>query len=224
MGQTRTIKLDQGLKNDLDETQAYHTLKQIKITKREQDYVYERPTHLTKDNEKSIGQVVMAAESLLAFGKKVWEIISAGKPSSTSSYAAPISVLPAMDREGQAFYEMENWSVPRVQQYDVVYENMLGMEVVSFTYGVYYQSGGTYEGTGSYLTGVNVNATNIKVAWGFKFNATSELVSISNMGTKANPNAAATININYTASSFLQTHSQSEAFHITGTGHLTPIQ
>lgn len=199
----------------------YFTVSKITVREIEDDYVAEKDT---VSMNKGLGEIIMMGDKLIAFGQKVWEIVKAGKPTNTTNFVSPISVLPGVDKTGQAFYEMENWAVPRVKKFEVKYENLLGMTVISFTYGVHYQSGGSYQGKGKYLTGVNIEASDVYVAWGFSLDASSSLVAISNMGSSANANAAATMKINYTAKSVLQTFSASESFHVTGSGEFFPIQ
>lgn len=177
-----------------------------------------------EDLNKGIGEIIMIGDQVIAFGTKIWNIITAGKPTTNATFVEPLSVLPATDRTGQAFYEMSGWSVPKVKKFTVDYKNLLGMTVISFTYGVYYQSGGAYQGKGKYLTGVNIEASDIYVAWGFNLDATSNLVSISNMGTTESPVAGATVKIKYSAKSPFQTFSASESFHVTGSGELYPVQ
>ena len=199
----------------------YFTVTKITVTELEEEYVTEKDA---ASMNKGLGEILMMGDKLIAFGQKVWDIVTAGRPTNTTNFVKPISVLPGVDKTGQAFYEMENWSVPKVKKFEVKYENLLGMTVISFTYGVHYQSGGTYQGKGNYLTGVNIEASNVYVAWGFSLDATSSLVGISNMGSSSNPDAAATMKINYSAKSVLQTFSASESFHVTGTGQFFPIQ
>ena len=78
---------------------------------------------------------------------------------------------------------MENWQLPKSKTYRVVYKNLYGVEVISFTYTLHFQYGGSYEGSGKYLTGVIVSATDLFVSWGFDFSAQTEVLSVANLGT-----------------------------------------
>ncbi len=178
-----------------------------------------------KENElvgnKNLGAVIMQARELIAFGKEIWKIVEAGRPVSSSSSMQTITVLPK-DEDGQAVntLDMENWNLPSAKSFRVEYKNGFGMLVVGFTYTVVYQWGGSYNGKGRYLTGVNVMADDISVAWGFDFSATSKLVSITNTGSRANPVAAATFNISYRVKSVIKDQTSSETFYVTGTGRI----
>lgn len=170
---------------------------------------------------KNLGGVIMQARGLIAFGKEIWKIIEAGRPVSNHTAMQTITVLPK-DEEGQPVdvMDMERWQLPSAKSYRVEYKNGFGMTVIGFTYTVVYQWGGSYEGKGKYLTGVNVMADDISVSWGFNFSADSQLLSITNTGTKANPVAAATLTIKYRAKSVVSDISSSETFYVTGSGKI----
>lgn len=169
---------------------------------------------------KDLGSIIAAANQLIAFGTKVWEIIKKGKPVVNVDMGKPISILPKSDDPNVAFLQMENWSAPKAKRYRVEYKNMLGMSVIAFDYTVQFQYNGQYDGTGKYVTGLQVTASNVAVSWGFQFDASSELMSISNRGRLDNPIAAGTVQINYHASSVLRDISSAETFHVTGTGEV----
>ena len=115
---------------------------------------------------------------------------------------------------------MSGWSAPTSRKYRIEYTNLLGMNVISFNYTVYFQHSGRYQGKGEYITGLTVKASNVAVSWGFEFNASSELETISNRGSMEDPMAAATVRINYQASSVLRDIQSSESFHVAGNGEI----
>lgn len=187
--------------------------------------VKEVETPYYKDNElqqaKNLGAVIMQARELIAFGKEVWKIVEAGRPVMNTSSMQTITVLPKTeDGEVVSPLDMENWNLPSSKSFRVEYKNGFGMLVVGFTYTVVYQWGGSYDGKGKYLTGVNVMADDISVAWGYDFSATSKLVSITNTGSKANPVAAATFNISYRVKTVVKDQTSSETFYVTGSGKI----
>ena len=175
-------------------------------------------------NKMDLGQIILITDQLIALGKKIWTIVEAGKPVVTTNMAKPISVLPRLEGDDIAFYNMEGWSVPKVKSYRVSYKNGFGSEVIGFTYTVYFQHSGTYEGVGSYLTSLNVEASEVYVSWGFKFDATSSLVGISNLGSLADPVASATIRVAYKATSWFSEVSTGESFFVDGHGELAKLR
>lgn len=171
-------------------------------------------------SNKNLGQIIMSIDKLIALGTKIWEIVKKGKPVTNLSFAKPVSVLPNGETPQTAFNQMTGWSAPTARKYKVEYTNLLGMNVISFDYTVYFQHSGQYQDKGDYITGLTVRASNIAVSWGFEFNASSELETISNRGSRDNPMAAATIRINYQASSVLRDIQSSQSFHVSGNGEI----
>lgn len=221
---TKNQKVDQLMAED-----PYFQIESVTVTELEvpvvvEDYKQFSPSLHYKNNAldftKDLGAWIMNLEKLIAFGTKVWEIVKKGKPVVDVKLGKPISVLPTTEDPRASFTQMSNWSAPKAARYRVEYANGFGMKVISFDYMVYFQHAGQYEGKGQYLTGVTVKASNVAVSWGFEFNASSELETISNRGSLDDPIAGATINIDYRAASVFRDISSSESFHVTGSGEI----
>lgn len=175
-----------------------------------------------KDIAGDIGSVITIVDKLIALGQKVWPIIKAGKPviNNDLNKIHPIYVLPSIASQTPefTFYAMSGWNMPVSKSYRVSYKNGFGAEVIGFTYTVLMQGGGQYEGSGNYLGGVQVVASNISVAWGFEFNANSTFLSAMNLGTVESPVAGAMLRIDYKAKSILKEIVSSEVFTVNGLG------
>lgn len=168
-----------------------------------------------------IDEIAMYLDGLIAIGKKIWPIIDAGRPViNTSGIIPSITVIPKIEGEDPkgAFYEMANWSVPKVESYRVSYKNKFGSEVIGFTYTVYFQFNGDYNGKGKYITNLKVQASEVYAAWGFNFNATSELIGIANVGSKEEPTASAIIQISYIAKGLINEMRNAQSFYVDGQG------
>lgn len=222
-GNVRYLSFEQTAKpveKGIERAQAadpYFVISSITATEvgsREMDQKFDLPS------AKDLGTVIASLDKLIAFGTKVWEIIKKGKPVVNVDMGTPISILPTSDDPNTAFFQMENWSAPRAKRYRIEYKNMLGMSVISFDYTVQFQYNGQYDGVGKYVTGLQVTASNVAVSWGFQFDASTELMSISNRGRLDDPIAGGTLQINYRASSALRDISSSETFHVTGSGEV----
>lgn len=170
-----------------------------------------------------LNQIIMFIDGIIAIGKKIWPIIEAGKPVVDVNMASGVSVIPFKkgDDYNSTIFQMEGWSMPAAKKYNITYKNGFGSNVISFDYTVSYQFGGSLDGKGKYLAGVNVTASNVSVAWGFNFQASSEVLQLSNHGTKENPVAGATFRVNYTAKTVIKQITSSDSFHITGSGLLS---
>jgi hypothetical protein len=170
-----------------------------------------------------LGPVIEIIDQLIALGKKLWPIIKAGKPVIKTDMSQNFSVLPYAKDEDIDFTQMEYWSIPKTQSYRVVYKNGYGMEVVAFTYTVQFQYGGQYNGIGHYLMGSRVIASNVKVAWGYEFNAKSEMANFSNIGSKKDPVAGATVDIGYSVKNIINEINEKKSFFITGEGQISQL-
>lgn len=171
-----------------------------------------------------VEEISMMIDSLIALGKKVWPIIEAGRPVLTNGLVPAISILPRMEGTSGVLYQMANWSLPSTRTYRISYKNVYGLEVIGFTYTIYFQHGGSLNGVGKYVTSLLVQASDIYAAWGgFKFDVTSELVSIANVGTVEAPVASAIIKINCKAKSILNEDQSSQSFYVDGNGRFKAL-
>ena len=198
----------------------YHTIDSIEIEEMDlDDVVVPYQSKLTGD---SLGQIVMVIDKLIAIGKKVWQIIEAGKPVVQTDFTT-IHVLPKGEDPEVAFYKMEGWDAPKVKSYTIRAKNKFKSDVVTFQFHMLYQPGGKLNGKGHYLTGVNVTPYNVEVAWGYSLDAKSSLMAISNRGTAEDPVAGATITMVYKIKTMLKEATSSATFHVTGLGELTKL-
>lgn len=194
----------------------------ITVEEVETPYVYQ-----ALEDKGTLSDVAMTLDKLIAIGKKIWKIIEDNKPVVNTDFAAAISVIPQIQGETDpvaTFSMMSSWSIPKAKSFRVIYKNGFGMEVIKFDYTVMFQYNGKYEGKGNYLTGVTVFANNIEVSWGFHFDAKSSLVTVSNMGSKVDPVAAATIQIDYKSETVVRNVSSTQMFYVTGKGDIAQIQ
>lgn len=170
----------------------------------------------------NIGRVIALGKDIVALGESVYQLVLKGKPSVKTTYA-PISVIPRDGNGPVDIFELEGFSVPVKRTYQIKYNNLYDVTIVHFMFSVIYSYGGSYNGTGAYLTSVQVVPEYLKVLWGWDFNASMKLGGIQNMGTRANPNAGATIMIEYTASSMMNSIQRTTSFFVTGKGSLKQL-
>lgn len=209
------VKYDGYFKED-----PYFVIEKVQVTEVEND---EGPFLPESDysSEKNLGSIIVSLDKLIALGTKVYDIVKAGRPVLDLSFAKPISILPNEELPNNAFNFMTDWQGPKGKTYKVEYVNLLGATVISFNYTVYFQYGGKFDGKGAYLTGLTVKASRVSVGWGFEFNAVSELETITNLGSKEDPVAGATMRISYKASSLFSEIQSSESFFVNGKGELS---
>ncbi|MBC7712559.1 MAG: hypothetical protein H7177_04445 [Rhizobacter sp.] len=173
-----------------------------------------------------IDEIAMYLDGLIAIGKKIWPIIDAGRPVITTNGLIPaMSVLPHIEgtQARAELLEMANWSVPKAVSYRVSYKNYFNSEVIGFTYTVFFQHSGTYKGIGKYITSLRVQASEVYAAWGFNFDAASELVNVANVGSVDAPVASAIISISYKAKGLINELRNAQSFYVDGNGTMKPL-
>lgn len=163
------------------------------------------------------GKVISMARDIVALGEDVYNLVAKGKPTNKTDYA-PISVVPREGNGAVDILDTENWTMPVKRTYTVTYKNTYRQDVVVFSYSVMYAYRGTYNGTGAYLTSVQIVPQSVRTLWGFDFTANMKLGGIVNQGTRANPVAGATILLEYNVSSLIVTQTTVDTFFINGKG------
>jgi hypothetical protein len=171
----------------------------------------------------SLNEISLILDGLLGIGKKIWPIIEGGKPVVTTNLAPAVSIIPNIDGKNVVLNDMANWSIPKVKSYRVAFQNYWGNDVVAFTYTVIFQHGGSYNSVGKYVTTLKVIPSDIYTSWGFNFNATSELVGISNVGSKTSPVASGVVQVSYKVTSVLNEVSRAQSFYIDGNGNINVL-
>lgn len=165
----------------------------------------------------NVGRVIAIGRELVALGESVYQLVIKGRPTTKTTYA-PISVIPNVNGQPADIFELEGWSVPVKRSYEIKYRNLYNVAIVTFKFSVVYSYSGKLNGKGSYLTAVQVIPEYVKTMWGWDFEATMKLGGIQNQGSKANPVAGATVMIEYTTKSVMNSVTQVSSFFITGKG------
>jgi hypothetical protein len=198
----------------------YYTISEVELTK-----VGEIPLVLTsaKKENGALGELLMIVDGLIAVGKKLWPIVEAGKPSIDATFYG-VSVIPPGNAQDQwNFDQIFSWSQPKSVHYQVIYKNLFGITVANFIYSLQFQhSGQTLQG-GQYITALKVVPQMIGVSWGFSFNASSELASITNHGTPEKPLAGADLEISYRLRSVVKEIRSKHSLHLTGDGNIQDL-
>jgi hypothetical protein len=168
-----------------------------------------------------IGETIMIGRELIAFGKEIYKIIEAGKPVVTIGDTTPVSILPKNELGTSiSAFDLENWKMPRVKKYKVVAKNGFGSTMISFEFMLIFSYGGSYEGSGAYIAGAEVSATEVQVGWGYNLDANFKVQSIVNQGTKESPVAAAILQIGYTMKTILKETRSVKKFMVNGNGQV----
>ncbi len=175
-----------------------------------------------------VGGVIQTAKDVVALGEAIYALVEKGRPKVTTEYA-PISILPR-DPSNSATdpalkyavdpFDMEGFSFPVEKLITAKVKGPTGAAAVEFKYKVIYSYGGSYNGTGKYLTGINIIPASVKVSHGWTLNSSMKLTGMMNHGTRANPVVGAMITVKYNISSMTQAFERNDTIYISGDGSM----
>ncbi len=200
--------------------EKYFTIAHVKVKSEpfiDADYSSE---HLFKEGT-DLGTIILTLDKIMALGKKVWAIIEGGRPIVQLNLGNHVSVLPYQKGETDlGVLDLDNWSSFKGMKYTVTCENLLGLEVIRFTYIASFQHNGEYLGKGKYLSNIQIVATDVEVAWGYDFNAETIVRSLSQSGSKDDPVAEIVLSVSYKTKNVLKETRGEHFLHITGLGEV----
>ena len=132
-----------------------------------------------------IGDVLPVLDQIINTGQKIWKIIADNHPvvDVKTQYAT------ALPKGLTGWQDMAGWQQPKGTIYQLTANNAYGMKMINVRYQVLRTYGGSYNGTGKYLTAVTVEPLLVEVGWGYHFSmdASAPDSSIVNVGTSQNP-------------------------------------
>ncbi|MGE5087372.1 MAG: hypothetical protein ACM3MG_13795 [Bacillota bacterium] len=158
-------------------------------------------------------------DQIINIGKAIWKIVEDGKPAVTKN----INTASALPRGVSCWTDLSGWSRPFYKTFLVQYENAYGMKVVDFRYRLIYMAGGNVDGVGKYITNATFVISKLNVSWGYTFNATVEVPSVFNLGTKANPLAGMQMNMHWTVDTTVHHEEVTQSYFISGDGSLVQM-
>lgn len=163
-----------------------------------------------------IGDVIPVLDSIVNLGQKIWKIIEDNKPvvDVKTQYA---SALP----EGiKSWSQMAGWQRPKGTIYQLTAKNAYGSQVINLRYQVLRTTGGSYKGTGNYLTAVTVEPLLVEVAWGYHFSLDANVPdsSVVNVGTTEAPIAAMMTQLGWRISTAIKDSQGKGIYYLQGDG------
>ena len=174
---------------------------------------------LFSEGEKAVFPQI-GIEDLVRFGKEAWKFIVENRPV-VNATSETVSIVPKGVTD---WTQLTGWAQPEARTFKVTYKNLLGWEVMNFSYRIVYTPGGKYNDKGSYLTQVTVEPHQISAYWGFSVEAKASVPSIVNLGTVDDPVAGAQILVEWTAKSLTSHFENTRAFFVTGVGQFRALQ
>lgn len=164
--------------------------------------------------------IELIVDQIINIGKKIFNVVEAGRP----VVNIKMDTANALPRGLTCWADLSGWNRPASKVFNVKYQNALGMTVVDFSYRLTYTAGGSADGVGKYITNATFQPANVYVAWGFKFDATAEIPSVFNTGSKADPVAGMQMMLDWKVTSPLAHIQQAESYFVSGTNELVQLE
>ncbi len=159
-------------------------------------------------------------DKIINYGSKFWQAVVANRPVVKVTYqtanALPEGTLNVRD--------LDEWQMPEVRRYRVIYQNLLGMNVVTYQFQLTYTPGGKLNGVGQFLSNINITSRELDVAWGYTMNATGTVPNVVNLGKKTSPLAAAEVQLNWVVETPLKRSERTETYFVRGDGAFKALQ
>lgn len=149
----------------------------------------------------------------VTLGAKFWKLIEANVPVANVQ-TQTVSVLPA----GLEWTDMESWQGPFAKSYTITAKNLYGMTVISQTYTVAYNYGGSVKGKGQFLANATIIPTAVEVMWGFKLGSELAVGTTLNTGTYENPVPGVDLTVQWKMDSILKHLEGRDQFFVRGDG------
>jgi hypothetical protein len=159
-----------------------------------------------------LGAIDVALDQIINIGKKVWSVVSAGKPVMNVKF----DFATAFPKGITVASELHGFSDLQYKSFDYVGTNGFGMEVFRVQYTVVYQYGGSYEGKGAYIASATIVPQNVSAVWGYSLGMNVDNVSVANLGSTKSPVAGMNLMANIKVSTVLKAQELNELFAIRG--------
>ncbi len=160
-------------------------------------------------------------DQIINTGLKIWKIIADNKPvvDVNTQYAT------ALPKGLTGWTDLAGWQPPAGDIYEFSAKNLYGVKVVDVRYEVLRTYGGSYNGTGRYLTAVTIQPLAVDVVWGYRFSMESSVPdsSIVNVGSSADPIAGMTAQVGWRISTVLKDSSGQSLYFLQGDGVMREV-
>ena len=116
-------------------------------------------------------------------------------------------------------FQMAGWSAPVSLSYELVFKNLYGMTMAKVQLSPSMVPGGSFQGRGAYLQGVQVPSL-VTAHLGVKATVANELVSVTNAGTEEEPVIACVVNAKVTVGTIISQHDLTYPIYFSADGSM----
>lgn len=173
------------------------------------------PTEVTPPDA-GVGDVIPILDSIVNLGEKIWKIIKDNAP----VVNVKVQYASALPEGIKSWTQMGGWQRPKGTIYELTAKNAYGMQVIKLRYQVLRTAGGSYKGTGKYLTAVTVEPLLVEAAWGYHLSLDANVPdsSIANVGTTEAPVAAMMAQLGWTIATAIKQSQGKSIYYLEGNG------
>ncbi|MBI2789732.1 MAG: hypothetical protein HYX59_13720 [Elusimicrobia bacterium] len=163
-----------------------------------------------------VGDAIPVLDSIVNLGEKIWKIVKDNAP----VVNVKVQYASALPEGIKTWTQMGGWSRPKGTIYELTAKNAYGMRVIKLRYQVLRTAGGSYKGTGKYLTAVTVEPLLVEAAWGYRLNVDANVPdsTIVNVGTSEAPIAAMSPQLGWTIATALKESQGKSIYYLEGNG------
>jgi len=143
-------------------------------------------------------------DKLIEIGKKIWDIIKAGKPvvDYKNDWAGAVP-------KGVDWMDLEGFKDMSYGPFGWVFKNAFGVANVKFSWHFAYSCKGSYNGHGAFLLNVGTAIEEIYAAWGYTVNVKATVdANPTNYGTKIDPIAGLAVEVTMDVKTVLQSFTE----------------
>jgi hypothetical protein len=168
---------------------------------------------------------VVILDAMTELGKGAWDLIQKGSPvldvKTDWTGAVPSGI--------KNWTELEGWRPPVTKVYcaGIIPDHYFDCsktdpnDFEQFWFRVVFTPGGNYQGHGEYLTAITIVPAQLSVGYAHYFMASTQVVSMKNYGTAADPIAGIELKLSWSSDELFQKYTQTMTFTIKGDGSLT---
>ncbi len=155
----------------------------------------------------------------ITVGERIWQLIANNRPTANIS-TNRVAVLPV---DQSQWARLEGWKGPASYTFTVVARNLLGATVVRHKYTIAWNYGGSYLGSGAYISNLTMIPTEVSVAIGFTLDSRVVVGDAVNISTADDPVPALPFQVEYTVRNVFKHTQMTESYFVTGKGEFRKI-
>ncbi len=164
-----------------------------------------------------LAELVEEFEGIFLFGRKVWDVVLAGKSIVDLDIDQRAHVVPP---QADCWSEFSSWNRPRTYDFNYKLKNGLGLKVIDYSFQLVFTPGGKYNGKGQYLRNVMIIPKGIYTFWMWSLSSMVEMHEPVNVGERDDPVAGLQLTIHIFPSTAIYKNAISQSVFVNALGDI----